>query len=287
MSYTTNWISTLPSSDSPRRFLWSSLRHYLQGFRPRHFVRAHRTPDTVRQAYDANRSAELERLESLDWDSYVYFPPDLSDFVLLDDEVRWGALRAPRTRLLERLTRVASRYAVPGATIIEFGSGDGRNVLHLKKAFPGTSFIGLELSEVSVDLSRKAARKFGIAAEFFQANVCEALPRLPDPGKVTLAYSSFALEMMPRIFVRAVDHMAASTSGGLAFFEPVGELWPRNLRGVSSRLRVFQMDRLRGLAGKVRSLAASGEWEVITMERTRIGINPLNEGCEIHLRRSL
>jgi len=213
-------------------------------------------------------------------------PPDWTDFVLLDDEVRWGALRTPRTKLIQRLTDVVSRYAVPGATIIEFGSGDGRNILHLKKRFPATSFIGLELSDVSVNLSRCAARKFGLDAQFCQADVCGPLPQLPDRKDVTLAFSSFALEMMPRIFTRAVDNMAASTSAGLAFFEPAGELWPRNLRGLSSRLRVLQMDRLRGLVRKVNTLSANDDWDVVSMERTKTGINPLNEGCEIHLRRA-
>jgi hypothetical protein len=286
MAYTTNWISSLPTADSAQSFLWSSLRHYLQGFRPRHFVRTHRTPETVRKAYDTNRKTELERLESLDWESYIYFPADWTDFVLLDDEVKWGPLRTPRTKLLQRLTEVVSCYAVPGATIIEFGSGDGRNVLHLKKTFPSTSFIGLELSDVSVDLSRRAARKFGVDAQFVLANVCDALPRLPDSKNVSLAYSSFALEMMPRIFTRAVENMAATSSAGLAFFEPAGELWPRNLRGLSSRLRVLQMDRLRGLVRKVRTLASAGDWDVVSMERMRTGINPLNEACEIHLRRT-
>jgi hypothetical protein len=239
----------------------------------------------VRKSYNSSRRQELERLETLDWESFVYFPEDWSDFVLIDDKVTWGGLRRPRSQLLTRLGGVVSEYARPGATIIEFGSGDGRNLLHLKTMFPDTRFIGLELSDVSVQLSREAAKKFGLDVEFLEANVCEELPNLPRSDDVTLAYSSFALEMMPRIFTRAVDKMADSTSGGLVFFEPAGELWPLNLRGISSRLRVFQLDRLRGLIRKVRKLTSTADWDLLRMERLRVGINPLNEACEIHLRR--
>jgi hypothetical protein len=285
MPYPTNWIQTIPFATSPGAFLRSSFRHYVRSFRPYHFASSRRTPDGVRKSYNSSRQLELERLETIDWDSFVYFPEEWSDFVLIDDKVTWGRLRRARTQLLARLEEVAAEYARPGATIIEFGSGDGRNLLHLKKLFPNTRFIGLELSDVSVQLSREAAKKFGLNVEFFEANVCEELPKLPRSDDVTLAYSSFALEMMPRIFTRAVDKMADSTSGGLVFFEPAGELWPLNLRGISSRLRVLQLDRLRGLSRKVRELTASANWELLRMERLKVGINPLNEACEIHLRR--
>src|SRR5439155_14171487 len=120
---------------------------------------------------------------------------------------------------------------------------------------------------------------------FHVANVCEDLPTLPPRDEVTLSFSSFALEMMPRIFQRAVDSMARVSSLGLAFLEPVPELWAHDLRGFVSRLRVFQLDRLRGLPRAAQGLARSGAWTVEGMARSGLGYNALNEMCELRLRR--
>jgi hypothetical protein len=79
--------------------------------------------------------------------------------------------------------------------------------------------------------------------------------------------------------------MAAMTSDGLLFLEPASELWSYDLRGLASRLRVVHFDRLRGLTRVAQSLVDTGKWTPLRIERTGIALNPLNEMCEIHLRR--
>ena len=273
--------------EAERSFIWRSLLHHGLRAGPRYLFGQPRTPDSVRSSYDASRKELLDQLERLDWDSYTRFPSDVEDFVLLDDQVEWQPLRTPRTRLLDRLIALVRVHARPGATVVEFGSGDGRNLLVLQREFPEMSFVGLELSPTSVELARRAAQKFAVPKVRFEiANVCEPLPALSPRQDVVLAFSSHALEMMPRIFGRAVENMARCSSDGLLFFEPAPELWSWDLRGVAARCRVLQMDRLRGLLPTIAKLVKSKEWMMMGCDRTRVGLNPLNETCEIHLRRS-
>ena len=267
-------------------FLWRSLVAHALGAGVGIARGERRTPASVRARYDAARQGLLDRLQMLDWDQYTRLPSDQYGFILLDGDVVWGSLRTVRDRMLDRLRAVTAAYACDGATVVEFGSGDGRNLLFLQRHFPTVSFVGLELSKVSVELSRQAAVRFAVPnVRFHVADVCENLPPLPPHGEVALSFSCFALEMMPRVFRRAVDNMARASSVGLVFLEPVPELWGRDLRGLVSRLRAFQLDRLRGLPRMLRQLVCNGAWTVDVMARSGLGYNPLNEMCELRLRR--
>jgi hypothetical protein len=282
--YSTGWIPNL-TVEGPAAFLTKSLAYHAVRAVP-HRLRRSRTPATVRKSYDESRLAIARTFESIDWDTYTRFAPDLCDFTLLDGQLRWGSLRQVRDRMIARLRDAVATLSGQGRVVVEFGSGDGRNLLVLGRAFPEMQFVGLELSPVSVELSRTAATRFDVTnVQFVTANVCEPLPPVPFHGDVALAYSCFALEMMPRIFTRAIGNMAAVSRGSLVFFEPISELWPHDVRGLTSRLRVFQLDRLSGFIRGVRSTLDAREWVVRTMNRTGLALNPLNEMCEVRFDR--
>jgi trans-aconitate methyltransferase len=263
-------------------FLLRSFLSYSVALAKRRRARGQRTPDTVRVAYDDFRGKSLERLSTIDWDSYIFLPPERG-FVLVDDRVEWRSLSEPRRRILDRLTLVTQQYARPGATVVEFGSGDGRNLMLLKRLFPALRFVGLELSPVSVDLARRAALQFGADVEFHVADACDAASLPATVQSADLAFSCFALEMMPRIFTGAVANMLRLSSGGVLFLEPIPELWPSTPRGLVSKLRARAMDRLHGLPAAVHAALVSGEWRLERMERSGLAINALNEMCEIQI----
>ena len=284
MSYKTRWFPGTVPSDSPGSFLWEGLKFYLRHVRPRHFLTTRRTVEKVRRDYDASRGSLLEKLKATDWDTYIYGPEADEDFTLLGDRVVWSGLREARSQVLERIVKAVGQYGSAGKTVVEFGSGDGRNLIYLKKRFPEINFVGLELSPVSVQLSRAAAEKFGVDVSFYESDICDGLPPLPPPPEVSLAYSCFALEMIPRNAQRAIENMLAASSGAVVFFEPVAELWPWGLRGVVSRLRVAHLDRLRGFMPALRRALREGGWELQSAQRMRVSHNPINEGGEIHVK---
>jgi hypothetical protein len=246
-----------------------------------------RTAATVKATYNNERQQMLDRLDKQDWESYIFFPTSMQDFILIDDEVKFGQLREARKLLLEKMKAAVAQVARPGGVVIEFGSGDGRNLLFLKKCFPEMKFIGLELSDVSVELSKKAAEKFGIQdVSFYCGNAAEQPPQALYQDNVVCCFSSFALEMMPKIFSKAVDHMTEISKDLVVFFEPVDELWSNDLRGVASKLRVRNLHRLQGLYPYVKRLTQQGGWKLVKAERSKIGINPFNEMVEIQLRKN-
>ena len=240
-----------------------------------------RTPPVVRQEYDAQRARQLERLSSMSWDDAILGPAGLRDFVLVDDRVEWGPVRPPLEMHLARLAAHVRLVARPGDTVVEFCSGNGRNLLHLARLLPGVRFVGLELSPTSVELARRLARRFGVPVEFHERDVAG------DTGLrtavVAVAFSYHGLEQMPRIADRALAEMCRVASRRVVLMEPLPELWPLDARGLVSRLRVRALDRLRGLDDAIHGSTAAFGWRLASAVRLGTAVNPLNETCEVVL----
>lgn len=234
-----------------------------------------RTPEKVRVNYDKYRQAR----EIADFDEYVYGDPRLSEVILQDDIVQRAPVTCVRKAFLPRLREVIHGHidGVSNPTIVEFGSGSGRNLLYLKKTFPNARMLGLELSPVSVDLSRRAASTFGLDVSFREADISSSIPDLPSD--VTVCFSVHALEQMPRIFRAPVGTMLSLAERAVIFFEPVGELYAKNLRGWVARMRLAQEDYLDGLYNHLVEIRAP----ILRAERMRLGANPLNETVEIQV----
>jgi hypothetical protein len=286
MPHFTRWFGRPVPSDRARSFLWAGFKHYLRALCSARGRRNFRTPDVVRKHYDELRNQMLAELAGKDWETFISTRPDDEDFILADDRIVWGPLRPVMGRLSGCLREAVRAYCRPGGVVVEFGSGDGSNLLLLKSLFPDVHFIGLELSPASVEYSRQAARKFGLDVTYHECDATGPLAMLPAPGAVHLAFSSFALEQMPRVFVGAVRNMLACSSRGVVFLEPAGELYPWNLRGLVARMRVRSMDRLRGLPPALKQLTAGTDWTVTKARRLGFAVNPLCEGCEIHVARA-
>ena len=237
-------------------------------FRPR----VYRTPLSVQHNYDKEALSSLQKLEQgVSWDEYIYGAPVPEDFYVDNVQVKFGRRDVPRRKIADLLIAQVSAITQnqPG-TIVEFGSGTGRNILLLKKHLPHCNFIGLELSPQNVLLSRRAADKFGIEATFHQCDVSTHLPELPKD--IRLVYSVHALEMMPRIFASAVDNMMSITSKQALLLEPIAEYYPWSLRHILARFRAYDLDRLRGLRGYVQKRG----WTIREARLLPVSDNPLN-----------
>ena len=247
------------------------------------FPARRRNPTTVQDNYDNERDRERMTFEisKPDLDTYVFGDPSGMDFGLVDDQVVYGAIQEPRRRVLEAIeSRLRPFLQNNRGTIVEFGSGNGRNLIALKKKYPAASLVGFELSPRSVLLARQAADYFELDIGFYEANTCgESLPSLPKD--VAACFSCHALEQMPRIFPRAVENMLKLTRFEVLMLEPVVELYPRNIRGTISRWRALSLDRLIGLIPYLEQRGIAFE-----TERLKNADNPLNETCIVQIHKT-
>jgi SAM-dependent methyltransferase len=207
-----------------------------------------RTTEAVQAEYDPQREAFRRRFLESEWsaDEYVmtdvgatdtYFFANILDGRLVvggSDEVRHRLL----TRLADEIQRVSAR------SVIEVGSGTGRNLLFLKSRMPWLKATGLELSRPSVEVAIEASRRYGIEAAFHQHDVTKPWP-VEDPADVV--FSVHALEQMPRQAAKAAQLMQEHARKAVLLFEPLPDLWSGPI-GLASRLRARYLDRLRAHA---------------------------------------
>jgi hypothetical protein len=84
---------------------------------------------------------------------------------------------------------------------------------------------------------------------------------------------------MPRIFPAAVDEMLRRAQSATIFFEPIAELYPLDRRGLLSRMRARELDRLHGLTKYLRAQGSN----IVRATRMGVATNPLNETVELHV----
>jgi SAM-dependent methyltransferase len=236
-----------------------------------------RTPATVTASYDTVRG----RMRLTDFDEFVFGKPKDPEIVLADGHVRWGSRTDVRRTEREHVVDVIADACagIDAPVVVEVGAGTGANLLLLKRRHPHVHAIGLELSPVSVELARRAAETFDLDIDFQVADVSRPLDI--DLGRpVDVVFSCHALEQMPDVFTGAVDNVLRLARAEAIFFEPVGECYPRSLRGFVGRLRLTAVDYLNGLH---RTLLAR-DAAITSVRPLGFGVTPFNETVELRVR---
>jgi SAM-dependent methyltransferase len=230
----------------------------------------------VQDEYEVQNRTEHWR-DGLSLDDLIYSDDVTRKWILKDKRLVLGTDRVVREHLLERLrTRVAELLPSGRGRVAEFGCGTGRNLFFLAKSFPDLELVGIELDERSTEYARTVAKREGFKNITFHAGDMTA--DTSRFGAADVVYSIHALEQLPRDFVKAIDNMIRVARKGLVLFEPVHELFPRNLRGLAARFRVRNADYLDGLLTYLRG---KSEVEVRYAEAMRTVGNPLNHTTEI------
>jgi SAM-dependent methyltransferase len=265
-----NWIGRQVPDVTERTFLryaaHSIGRKVLTNLRRRGTLRSmDRTVERLQQQYDEARS----KIEIGSFEEFVFGnSPD--DFALIDGRVEFTSPSRAARANLALLHQLVARY--PGAgKVVEFGSGTGRNLLYLASQGVPNPLVGLELSSRSTALAERAAQRFGLKVRY---ELCDVSQRLPDLGLVDVVFSVHAFEMMPRIFCAGLENIARLQPRAAIFFEPIEELWPWSPLGMVARVRIRQLDRLRGFGRVARKLG-----RVAGMGMLAHAANAVNQTC--------
>lgn len=234
------------------KILINELKVFLK-FQLRRMKKVKRTPELIIDIYEKIRKKKLTNLKKMSFETYIHGGNALR-WCLLDNKVCFGI---KKTVHLRKLSILESIFLESNAeTVIEFGSGDGSNLLFLAKRHPDTKFIGLELSQTSVELSILAAKKFEIEnISFFQTDLTDKKSYDNLLKKSCFVYSMHALEEMPRIFKTPVSVLSKSEVENIAFFEPAYIFsFKRGVLDIARFIRIINKDRLWGLITTCKKL---------------------------------
>ena len=215
-----------------------------------------------------------------DFDTYVHHDPGIHKYVLLDGRMTWAPAAAPMRIFLPHLRDTVLRYVEDASTgtVVEFGCGNGHNILYLAKQFPGMRCFGIDQAEPRIATARLAAKQFGLTnVEFIAGDATRPQPGLPEQADV--CYSVAALEQMPRIYAGAVESMVKRARRAVVLFEPIPEMWTLNWRGLMARFRALMVDNMHGMPDFLR---AHG-YRVTEMSLLDYADDPYNPISEIHI----
>ena len=253
-------------------FVLSCFAHY--ALRALLLRRTRRDVVHVHKEYNQGERHEYWK-PSLTPDEYIFDNGELERWILLDYQLVRGTLRQVRERLLPRLKQRVAHYSKPGDLIVEFGAGTGRNLAYLARELPDRRYLGLELTPRSVEDARSMLSAAGVDVEMRIGDMTNP-PKLDERAAVT--FSVQALEQLPGAVSReALKQMAAYAQNAVVCIEPIRELYPRDVRGLTSRLRQYRADYLVGLPQHAKDLGLN----VVKLERIGLAENPLNEVCEL------
>jgi SAM-dependent methyltransferase len=256
----------------PTAYVLSCFAHY--GLRALFLSKTRRDVEAVHKEYNRGERHEYWK-ESLTPDEYIYDDGQRERWILLDDRLVRGTLRQVRERLLPRLKERVLHYSKPNDLIVEFGAGTGRNLAYLGREVPDRRYLGLELTPRSVEDARRMLAAAGVTVEMRVGDMTNP-PKLDE--KPALTFSIQALEQLPGAVSReALKQMAAYARNAVVCIEPIRELYTRDVRGLTSRLRQYRADYLVGLPTHAKSLGLN----VVKLERIGLAENPLNEVCEL------
>ncbi len=253
----------------PTAFVWSSFVHY--GVRALLRRPVKRDRQFVTEEYNHARDEYWKR--SLSFDDFVYGNASIPDWTLIDHKPKRAPQAEVRRRLLPRLRERIASYSKPGELVVEFGAGTGRNLAYLARELPNRKYLGLELTPRSVEDAREQLAALDSPVEMRVADVTQ-----PTGVIGAVAYSVLALEQMPNTISReALRQMAATAATAVICFEPIRELYPISIRGLTSRLRQYRADYLKNLPQHARELGLN----IAVLERSGLGNSALNEMCEL------
>lgn len=212
----------------------------------------------MKESYDLQRSAKLEKASDMTLEEYVYLDEPLC-ISLLDGELLFGVAM----QVYERLTSLVSNRLLQQQyrRVVELGSGDGRNLLYLSRKHPSFEFIGLDFSPRSVELANSTASRLNIAnVKFYTADLTK-VEQYSHHLEKSAVFSMHCLEEMPRAFKHTLRALSDTRVTQMTFLEPIWIPTNRPILDLIRWLRIKNRDRLDGFISAARNIF-SDDYEI-------------------------
>lgn len=259
-------LGTLTSSLAYLRCLLANVFHKL-------VVHRVRSRGQVTSDYDQGewlgtlREARWERCKDLA--EYVF----TADAQPIDAIVEGRLMRLPRRDYYryrtQKLVTTLERHAADMDTLVEIGSGAGRNLVALAHAGRWKSLLGLELSTTGREVTRRVCERFGIGS------VQTAYIDLLDPGsegfeklRGAVVFSFYCLEQLPSYTRQVMDNLRRAGVQRVIHIEPTTEMFSASsLKDLATITYIWRQDYQRTLLKTARTMEAEGTIRLLACER--------------------
>jgi len=133
-------------------------------------------------------------------------------------------------------------------SLTEFGSGNGQNLLMLKKKYLNKKFYGYELSESGVEISKFAAEKFDLDVNYSKLNFAKNYNDVNHVyPKSDISFTFTALEQVSHYndLKNSINNILNHSNLGCIFIEPIVENYPNTLHGKLSKIYHYKHNYIK------------------------------------------
>jgi SAM-dependent methyltransferase len=226
-------------------------------------------------ASDYDQGQWHDELEAKGWERYA----DIDDYLLHRRAPPMQAIVDGRlTRLsahdyysyrTKLLTDVLASAAGDAETLVELGSGTGRNLFTLARSGHWKKVIGLELSATGREVTRRIAAHSGIdSVESGHIDLLDPSSEGYARLRGAVVFTFYCLEQLPSQTETVLRNLIDAGVRRVIFIEPTLELfkWWR-LKDLATILYVLRQDYQRTLVRAVQALADAGRVRILEVRR--------------------
>ena len=177
---------------------------------------------------------------------------------------------------------ILSMYMASDDTLVELGSGWGRNLFYFLHNKLCSKIIGGEYSEEGLATADFISKKFGLPAEFFHFDYYNPQPQFMQKLTNNVVFTHNSVEQISCISEETILALIESRPRTVIHFEPVYEYRNKNTLLHCLWRRYTQInDYNRNLLTVLRKFASCGRLRIIAEQIHSMGLNAFNPGSFI------
>lgn len=164
------------------------------------------------------------------------------------------------------------KSVVSDCALVEFGAGNGRNLMGLANVLESTSLLGLDMMPSALHVMKLMAARLGNKLKVGKCNLrSKSLTRMaiPDQSVLMTSYATYFVKFDYKIFVDAIRRLRFKE---IIHFEPVYEFMDDTLMGTMQK---SYMLKNHYNVDYFAQLFADPLVEIKTIEKNIFGVNPL------------
>jgi hypothetical protein len=236
-------------------------------------VRRVRSRGQVTSDYD--QGEWLETLREARWESCR----NLSEYVFTTDTRMIKAIvdgrltRVSRSDYYQYRTRMLvatlERYAADENALVEIGSGAGRNLIALAHAGRWKSLLGLELSQIGREVTRRVSDRFDIQSiDTAYIDLLDVKSKNFDKLRGAVVFSFYCLEQLPSYTRCVMENLRHAGVKRVIHIEPTIELFrATSVKDLATISYIWRQDYQRTLVTTARAMQNEGKVRLLACER--------------------
>lgn len=216
---------------------------------------------------DVLEDSRWERCASLK--DYVLSTEKRSITALVEGRLSSVPVRDYYAYRTHKLVSTLQRFASSAESLVEIGSGAGRNLFAIAYGGHWPRLQGLELSPTGREVTRRVAERFGLGG------INTEYIDLLDPSSAGFAhlrgatvFSFYCLEQLPSHTREVLENLLKAGVKRVIHIEPTPELFARSsLKDLATISYIWRQDYQRTLVSTARELEHQGRVRILAVER--------------------